>query len=292
VYLMVESEFSATELEAALKASAQTGAASPTGIDASLNFGLTAREVLQQSEIDVLIVSPFPGDQSDLADLRAGDLDAISRLARRDVTVAPGFLGQPLSFTVAYLTDNTTTVNSVEGIFSRENCVIDFGSAHFDAQVNQLTVDRVVDTGTAPNRGEFFGRISVVSGGQRVILFDQDRNNTITWRAGVFSSDEPYWKSGRLLDINLDPNNTVTVEIDLFEKDPSGSNADDVHRKTETVEVYQLMTGQVSIPLDFSDPNDPNDGVFEGTLHLGFTLRPKGCQGNILGCFGPGGFGN
>lgn len=283
VYLAVESEFSATELEAALKASADTAT-----LDAELNFGLTARQVLQSSRFEGIIVGPLPGDQADLNDLRGSNeegnnLLALSRLAAREAAIAPGFPGQPLSFTVAYLLDNSRTVNSVDGIFTQENCVPDFGSANVRANVNQMVVTAVKDTEAFnTNNARIFGTIAVVSGGQRVILFDQSRDNTVTFQAGTVSGNESFWKTGTIQDLDLTPGNTVTVEVNLFEKDGSGGNPDDVHVKISEITVEELMTGEVRIPLEFG-ALDANDGVFHGTLHIGFQVVQPPLFGGSIG---------
>lgn len=266
IYIGVESSFSATELDAALQV-AVDGAA----LDAELEFGVSASEILQETTVRTVGLGLAQGDQVDLGSIEGlDDLEAINRIATREASVNGQFFGEPVSFTLTYLTDNTQTISSVEGTYTEENCRVapvepEETTANFRVDVNQLNLTNIQDSGSSPNTAEMRGTIEVSFGGQSVFLFNKAPGQEVVLLEGPTSGTNPSFLSGTLNNVDITPGSEVTVRFNLVENDVT--NADDVHSKTEPIAIEDVLAGEGTFEFNFGDGTD---GTLSGSLRIGF----------------------
>jgi hypothetical protein len=254
IYLAVESSFSATELEAAIDASIKG-----VGFEVLADFGLTEEQVLSETSIKALAIGGLAEDQTDFGAL--ADPETLKRIAQRDASVSEDFLGEPISFTVAYLLDNSRTVSDVAGAYSVESCrpkpAAPAPVEDLRVGVNQLFVKSVGDAG---NDAELHGTIAVSYRGQRVFLFNKNEDQVVTFRTG--NAPLSLFSSGTLTGIDTAATDALQVELNLVEVD---AGEDDTFSGTVDIPVADILDGEETI--SFSGAGLAAD------LRIGFTAQ-------------------
>jgi len=162
VYVMVESISSERELKLALEAAVSNDAAQ---VDVALDFGLTSRQVLDQTTIKAIVVGPLAEDADDIGDLSGLDkVAALGKLRSREATLNKNTLGQPISFTVRYLPSVFGNAQSfVDASYPREDCIR--VRQNIQIQLDNITVTSINDNGVSENSTalELFGTINAIS---------------------------------------------------------------------------------------------------------------------------------
>ena len=257
IYIAIESNFTSTEIEAALQAAVNSAQA-----DATLDFGLTVKQVLDELTIQGIAVGGITdatgSDAVDLNNLK--DPAALQRIFNRQANTTFNQRGVPISFTVSYLADATSAKTSVSGTYPVEDCVR--APVTFAVDVNQLNVTGASDggIGAAQNNVEIRGTIAVSFGGNRVFLFNQGAGNEVSFVVGPVSPSSSFLHAGDLPGVDTIAGNQVDVEFNLVEED--GIN-DDVFTQTFSIPVENLFDGEEKISF--------NGAGFAGDLFIGFT---------------------
>jgi len=251
VYIAIESNFTSTEIDAALAVAVDSAQA-----DVQLDFGLTVKQVLDELTIQGIVVGGIiDATGSDLVDLNnLKNPEALQRIHNREAKTTFNQRGEPVSFTVAYLSNGSSATTSVAGEYPVENC--NRAPADFLVDVNRFVVTDARDG--LGNSAEIHGTISVSFGGDRVDLFRRNAGSEVDFDLGIMPAST--FLSGQLDNVNTTPGNFVTVEINLVEVD---SGADDVFNDTFDIPVESLFTGEHKIT--FSGANITAD------LFIGFT---------------------
>jgi cysteine-rich repeat protein len=259
VYVSVETTFSEREVALALQAAVSNDAAQ---FDATLDFGLTARQVLDQTDITAIVVGPLPGDQNDIGLLSgAARPEALSRLKTREASLSETSIGQPISFTVRYLPSIFGSANSVvDASYPRETC--SRRPVSFDVEVDRMNVTAIGD-GNTPD-AEVRGTIKLISGQNSLNIFNRAVGSEFVFTQGTFNGPGGAFKSGTLADVDTTFNvgETITIEFSLEEDDNAGvfegaqgdgidNNVDDFGFVTRTIPVEDLYAngGQVKVSV-------------------------------------------
>jgi hypothetical protein len=248
IYIAVESNFSSQELQAALEAALR----SPT-VDASLEFGLTARQVLEQSSILGIGIGISLDDQADLGNLK--DPEAIQRLKERQATVSRQSIGEPIAFTVAYLTDNSSTVSYVDGDFPVENC--QRATQSFVVRAGAIRVNDVVGSSDQDLATVTSGTIKVSFGNSTAEIFrtnggSLDQVLFLLEGQTVFGDSSSLFSPGLLENVSLQSGQEFTVELDLVVNTISineGSTSSSTLKRTFQIPTVNLLDGIEAIDI-------------------------------------------
>jgi hypothetical protein len=100
VLMLIETHFSAERMDAALSA------AWDSGVDVELDFGYSAREVLDQSSIRFII---YGGSTAGIQELD-GDAEAFEQIIKKSADFTPASPGVPLLYKFRHVRDNTLTL--------------------------------------------------------------------------------------------------------------------------------------------------------------------------------------
>lgn len=258
VYISVLSNFTSTEIQAALDVAVSSG-----NTDVALDFGLTAKTVLEEMIIDGVVVGGISdaagADDTDLQLLNT-DPAAINRIFARSARTTFQQRGVPISFTLAYLGNGSGVKTSVDGSYPIENC--NRAPIDFAVDVNALNITGASDggAGNAQNNVEIRGSIAVSFNGNRVFLFNKGVGNEVPFVAGPVSPASSFLLDGILQDVDTLAGNQVNVEFNLVEED---GNDDDVFSRTFSIPVEELFSGEKLIAF--------SGAGLAGDLFIGFT---------------------
>jgi cysteine-rich repeat protein len=258
VYVTVESVFSEQELKAALDVAVSNDV---QNVDVALDFGLTAKQVLDQTTIKGIAVGGIDGDSVDIGALTGSDrATALGSLSVREAILSKDSLGQPISFTTRYLPSIFGNANSVvDAAYTRENCArlaVDFA-----VSVDSMNVTSIGDNGSP--EAEIRGTFKIRSGQNFVNVFNKQTGDEFPFRLGVINGPGNPFSAGTLQDVDTTFNvgNTIKIEFAIEEDDrPSAFNGDigdgidnsvdDVGFQEFTIAVEDLYKngGQVLVP--------------------------------------------
>lgn len=246
VYVTVESVFSEQELKAALDVAVSNDI---NNLDLALDFGLTSREVLDQTTITGIAVGGIAGDAVDIGALTgATRATALASLSIREAVLSKDSLGQPISFTTRYLPSIFGNANSVvDASYTRETCgrlPVDF-----DVSVDSMFVNTIAD-GNTSDTAEIRGTFKVKSGQNFVDVFKKLPGQEVTFRLGQVPASPSPFLSGTLqnVDTTFNVGNTITVEFAIEEDDSNGifgsenSDPDGVRNDVDDIGALKTVT--------------------------------------------------
>lgn len=264
LYVMVESNSSERELKLALEAAVSNDAAQ---FDAALDFGLTSRQVLDETTIKGIVVGPIDSDASDIGRLSGSErIEALSELRKREAILSKNSLGQPISFTVRYLPSVFGNAQSVvDASYPREDCVR--VRQNIQVQLDSITVTGIDDDGTGEGSGalELFGTINVSSLdslGNAGNIFDLGTANarSVGSTAVLFGQAQ----NRTIIEIKPEEQKDIRIIVNLGDEDDIGS-AENIISLSPTL--YPFGSG-------FSLEDTLTFGTNQGQVEIKLSMKP------------------
>lgn len=266
-YLGISSDFSSEELNAALQASFN-GAA--TDVDGSVS--LSTKEIMQNSTINFVTVGATPDQITNFGVVIGADdpFAEIKKFMGNGDNFSAANIGEPLTFTMRHLSDNSITALAFSGTSEVQTC--ERISQNIRTTLNRISVSGANDTGGA-GALELFGNVFAIGLAQQTLL-SLPASQSIS-----VDDDEPFIGNGAQFQkvVKIDPRNPAAkvklvadfIEDDLNNDDDIAFTSIDIDRSSEGSDssgsfLGQGFSGQYSIVIPSS----------EGTITVVFDLKP------------------
>jgi thiol-activated cytolysin len=228
-----ESEYSATELEAALDFAYRGG------VDVSGNVSVSYQEMLSRSKVNAFIL----GGSGAAAAKAIDSFDALMDFIHSGGDYSPDSPGSPIAYKLNYLGSNEPTRVALTEDYTVKECTR--VSQKVLVTLDSIEVESTSDDGEDL---EIFGSITATGNGEEEVLFERDSDHDLILAAG-----ETWPQQGSLaetiLDVTPEAGQEIQLRANLFDNDGLFGGTDSLGDETFTASFETGWRRQVSVLL-------------------------------------------